>query len=219
MPAEMSPTGSEHTVVGHGDVEAGMRGSMETETDRPPVQEMQETKYKDDLVGAYSVMSCQFSDYQVVWDGPNDPCNPQNWPHGKKMRTTLLYGSTTMCATFVSKISHRWESRGKLTAGIIDLLLSSCFRRSTVRNWRGSLNLGIVTICFGIRLRSRAMGAAVGGVWEKNQRHRADVHLCLLQVSDPFFAAAMLRADVLSAATATAENIQTIFICRFFGGV
>ena len=38
----------------------------------------------------------------VVWDGPDDPSNPQNFPRGKKIRLTLLFGLTTMCATFVS---------------------------------------------------------------------------------------------------------------------
>lgn len=26
----------------------------------------------------------------VVWDGPNDPANPQNWPHRKRWQITAL---------------------------------------------------------------------------------------------------------------------------------
>lgn len=40
----------------------------------------------------------------VVWDGPNDPGNPQNWPRSKKYRVTVFYASLTFCLTFASSV-------------------------------------------------------------------------------------------------------------------
>lgn len=42
--------------------------------------------------------------YFVNFDGPDDPYRPMNWPLKKKMITTLLYGMTTMTATFASAV-------------------------------------------------------------------------------------------------------------------
>ncbi|KAI8942043.1 hypothetical protein NX059_000147 [Plenodomus lindquistii] len=41
-------------------------------------------------------------DVLVDFDGPNDPYRPINWPTKKKITTTLLYGLTTMSATWAS---------------------------------------------------------------------------------------------------------------------
>ncbi|KAK7621394.1 major facilitator superfamily domain-containing protein, partial [Phyllosticta citricarpa] len=43
-------------------------------------------------------------DVIVDFDGPDDPYNPINWPTRKKVVTTLLYGFTTMGATWASSI-------------------------------------------------------------------------------------------------------------------
>ncbi|KAK8159651.1 putative MFS multidrug transporter [Phyllosticta citrichinensis] len=43
-------------------------------------------------------------DVVVDFDGPDDPYNPINWPTRKKVVTTLLYGFTTMGATWASSI-------------------------------------------------------------------------------------------------------------------
>lgn len=40
----------------------------------------------------------------VNFDGPDDPYRPENWPTRKKAVTTLLYGLTTMGATWSSAI-------------------------------------------------------------------------------------------------------------------
>jgi hypothetical protein len=45
------------------------------------------------------------SEEQIVdFDGPDDPYRPQNWPFRKKVLTTLLYGLTTMGATWSSAV-------------------------------------------------------------------------------------------------------------------
>ena len=43
-------------------------------------------------------------DVIVDFDGPDDPYRPLNWPFRKKAITTLLYGLTTMSATFASSV-------------------------------------------------------------------------------------------------------------------
>lgn len=40
----------------------------------------------------------------VDFDGPDDPYRPLNWPFAKKAITTVLYGLTTMGATFASSV-------------------------------------------------------------------------------------------------------------------
>lgn len=42
------------------------------------------------------------ADVIVDFDGPNDPYRPMNWPTKKKVLTTLMYGMTTMTATWAS---------------------------------------------------------------------------------------------------------------------
>jgi hypothetical protein len=44
------------------------------------------------------------AEYIVDFDGPDDPYRPANWPFRKKCITTLLYGMTTMGATFMSTV-------------------------------------------------------------------------------------------------------------------
>jgi DHA1 family multidrug resistance protein-like MFS transporter len=42
------------------------------------------------------------ADVLVDFDGPDDPYRPMNWPTKKKIITTMLYGLTTMTATWAS---------------------------------------------------------------------------------------------------------------------
>jgi hypothetical protein len=45
------------------------------------------------------------TDAEIVdFDGPDDPYHPLNWPFRKKVITTLLYGLTTMGATWASSV-------------------------------------------------------------------------------------------------------------------
>ena len=43
-------------------------------------------------------------EYIVDFDGPDDPYKPLNWPFRKKVMTTMIYGLTTMGATFASSV-------------------------------------------------------------------------------------------------------------------
>jgi hypothetical protein len=40
----------------------------------------------------------------IVWDGPNDPENPMNWPTSKKWIITISLGMITFCVTFASSV-------------------------------------------------------------------------------------------------------------------
>ena len=40
----------------------------------------------------------------VDFDGPDDPYHPLNWPFGKKVATTLIYGLTTMGSTWATSV-------------------------------------------------------------------------------------------------------------------
>ena len=40
----------------------------------------------------------------IVWDGPNDPENPINWPARKKWIVTVTLGFMTFCVTFASSV-------------------------------------------------------------------------------------------------------------------
>lgn len=40
----------------------------------------------------------------IVWDGPNDPENPMNWPASKKWIITVVLGFMTFCVTFASSV-------------------------------------------------------------------------------------------------------------------
>ncbi|KAL1603260.1 hypothetical protein SLS59_004356 [Nothophoma quercina] len=42
------------------------------------------------------------ADVLVDFDGPDDPYRPMNWPTKKKVLTTMMYGMTTMTATWAS---------------------------------------------------------------------------------------------------------------------
>jgi hypothetical protein len=40
----------------------------------------------------------------IVWNGPNDPENPMNWPLLKKWIITVTFGLITFCVTFASSV-------------------------------------------------------------------------------------------------------------------
>ncbi|GFZ43771.1 Uncharacterized MFS-type transporter [Saitozyma sp. JCM 24511] len=137
----------------------------------PPIREKAGGEYKDDL---------------VTFDGPEDPANPMNWSRGKKIRVTLMYGSTTMCATFASSI---FSSASSFVAA----------------------QFGISTEVSILGLSLFLLGFVVGPIFWGPFSEVYGRRMTLI--------APMFVFICFSAATATAENIQTIMICRFFGGV
>ncbi|WVF66242.1 hypothetical protein IAT40_000982 [Kwoniella sp. CBS 6097] len=122
----------------------------------------------------------------VDWEGPDDPENPQNWPHRMKVRVTLLYGMTTACATFSSSIF-------------------SAASQFVARDYGISTEVSILGLSLFL------LGFTVGPVLFAPV---SEVYGRKIALVIPMFI-----FICFSAATATAENIQTIFITRFFGGM
>lgn len=53
---------------------------------------------------AISPQDRSWKDDIVTFDSKDDPQNPKNWSYNRKVLTTFLYGSTTMCSTFASSV-------------------------------------------------------------------------------------------------------------------
>ncbi|KAH8693177.1 putative MFS multidrug transporter [Talaromyces proteolyticus] len=124
-------------------------------------------------------------DVLVDFEGPDDPYHPRNWGFYKKSVTTVLYGLTTMGATWasavyspgISQISHDFNVGKEVSLlGVTFLLLGFGF---------GPL------------------------IWAP----LSEIYGRKAAVMTPYFIAA-----IFSFGTATAKDIQTVLITRFFAG-
>ncbi|EKG14026.1 Major facilitator superfamily [Macrophomina phaseolina MS6] len=125
-------------------------------------------------------------DVVVDFDGPDDPYRPLNWDNKKKIITTVLYGFTTMGATFSSSV----YSAG--TQQIAD--------EFSVGRTVSTLGTSLLLFGFGI---GPLLWAPLSEVYGRKPA-----------VLAPYFISA-----VFAFGTATAKDIQTIMITRFFAGV
>ena len=126
------------------------------------------------------------ADTVVEFDGIDDPYRPLNWPFRKKAVTTLLYGFTTMGATFASSVY----------SPVVDQLSQQYHVGTEVT----LLGLSLLLIGFGL---GPLLWAPLSEVYGRKPA-----------VLVPYFLAA-----VFSFGTATAKDIQTILITRFFTGL
>lgn len=142
------------------------------------------------------------SDKIVSFDGPADPLRPLNWPVKKKIITTVLYGMTTAGATWLSSVYTAAESSiskefhvGEEVSTLgITLFLFGCVPPLIYLD-----DSGLIEISFGLGpLLWAPMSEAYGRK---------------LAVLPPFFV-----ASCFTFGTATAKDIQTILITRFFAG-
>ena len=125
-------------------------------------------------------------DVIVDFDGPDDPYHPLNWPAKKKVVTTVLYGLTTMGATWASSVYS-----------------------PAVTQIAQKFDVGTEVSLLGLTLL--LFGFGVGPlVWAP----LSEVYGRKAAVLTPYFIAA-----VFSFGTATAKDIQTVLITRFFAGV
>ncbi|KAI9371207.1 major facilitator superfamily domain-containing protein [Aspergillus egyptiacus] len=124
-------------------------------------------------------------DVIVDFDGPDDPYRPMNWSFGKKATTTVLYGLTTMGATWASAIYSTGSAEVSSQFGVGEEVST----------------LGTSLLLFGFGLGPL--------VWaplsELYGRRRA--------VLIPYFIAA-----IFSFGSATAKDLQTLMLTRFFTG-
>lgn len=143
----------------------------------------------------------------VDFNGPADIHRPMNWPLKKKVVTTLLYGLTTCWITFASAI---------YSAGIRDISVEF-----HVSSEVASSGVSLVVFGFGLGpLLWAPLSEMYGRKWvvlivcatcyliNHNLTHlKTDLR-------QPYFIAA-----IFAFGTATAKDIQTVLITRFFTGL
>jgi hypothetical protein len=125
-------------------------------------------------------------DVVVTFDGSDDPYNPLNWAFRKKVVTTVLYGFTTMGATWASSVYSPAVGQ-----------VADEFHVS-----KEVSTLGLSLLLFGFGL-GPLLWAPLSEVFGRKPA-----------VLVPYFIAA-----VFSFGTATAKDIQTVLITRFFAGL
>lgn len=121
----------------------------------------------------------------VDFEGPDDPYRPVNWTFRKKAVTTVLYGLTTMGATWASSIYSTGQAQISREFGVSSEVST----------------LGTTLLLFGLGL-GPLVWAPLSEVFGRKPA-----------VLAPYFVAA-----VMSFGTATAKDIQTIMLTRFFTG-
>lgn len=124
--------------------------------------------------------------YLIVWDGPNDPENPMNWPNGRKWLYTIVLGSTTFCVTFASSV---FSTATAVTAEIFHV------------------SLEVMTLGTSLFVLGFAFGPLLWGPMSE-----------LFGRKKPLFTGYFIFA-IFQIATAVSQNIESIMLTRFFGGV
>ncbi|KAL4766169.1 MFS transporter [Aspergillus foveolatus] len=124
-------------------------------------------------------------DVIVDFDGPDDPYQPLNWGFRKKAITTVLYGLTTMGATWASAIYSTGVDQVSSEFGIGEEVST----------------LGTTLLLFGFGL-GPLVWAPLSEVYGRKPA-----------VLGPYFIAA-----IFSFGSATAKDVQTLMLTRFFTG-
>lgn len=122
----------------------------------------------------------------IVFDGPDDPDNPQNWPRQKKWQITVIMGLMTLCITFASSV---FSTATRVTA--------TQFHVSTE----------VMTLGTSLFVLGFAVGPIIWGPGSELWGRRK-----------PLFTGFFLFI-IFQIPVAVAVNLQTIMLCRFFGGV
>ncbi|KAL3480240.1 major facilitator superfamily domain-containing protein [Aspergillus californicus] len=124
-------------------------------------------------------------DVIVDFDGPDDPYRPLNWSFRKKAITTVLYGLTTMGATWASAIYSAGTEEVSSQFGVGEEVST----------------LGTTLLLFGFGL-GPLVWAPLSEVYGRKPA-----------VLGPYFIAA-----IFSFGSATAKDLQTLMLTRFFTG-
>jgi hypothetical protein len=107
---------------------------LQTTTSRQRVTRTQSLTRRNTNRGRFShpLSHIKTTDAEIVdFDGDDDPYRPLNWPFRKKVITTLLYGLTTMGATWssavyspaVEQISHQYHVGSEVSLLGVSFLL------------------------------------------------------------------------------------------------
>ncbi|PWY67301.1 MFS multidrug transporter [Aspergillus eucalypticola CBS 122712] len=124
-------------------------------------------------------------DVIVDFEGPDDPYRPMNWSFRKKAITTILYGLTTMGATWASSIFSTGTKQIDAEFGVGEEV--------------GTLGTTLLLFGFGL---GPLVWAPLSEVYGRKPA-----------VLAPYFIAA-----IFSFGTATAKDLQTVMLTRFFCG-
>jgi MFS transporter, DHA1 family, multidrug resistance protein len=122
----------------------------------------------------------------IVWDGPEDPRNPMNWPQGRKWLYTVVLGSMTFCITFASSV---FSTATVVTAEIFNV------------------SIEVMTLGTSLFVLGFALGPIIWGPMSE-----------LFGRKKPLFIGFFIFA-IFQIATAVAQNLYTIMLTRFFGGL
>lgn len=122
----------------------------------------------------------------IVWDGPDDPENPMNWPRSRKWLYTVVLGLMTFCITFASSV---FSTATAVTAKVF------------------GVSLEVMTLGTSLFVLGFAVGPLVWGPMSE-----------LFGRKKPLFIGFFIFA-IFQIATAVAQNLYTVMLTRFFGGV
>ncbi|KAF9637313.1 putative mfs multidrug protein [Lasiodiplodia theobromae] len=121
----------------------------------------------------------------VVWNGPEDPDNPMNWPQWYKWLITGTLGMMTFCITFASSV---FSTATMVTAQVFNV------------------STEVMTLGTSLFVLGFAFGPIMWGPFSELYGRKYPLFF-------GFFVFAIFQIPV-----AVAQNLQTIMICRFFGG-
>ncbi|MCJ1283932.1 hypothetical protein MMC26_003263 [Xylographa opegraphella] len=125
-------------------------------------------------------------EYVVEFDGPDDPCHPQNWPLKKKVGIALMLGYTTLVSAFTSSIFSA------ATQAVAD--------QFAVSAEVGLLGLSLYVLGF-------ATGPLAWAPLSELKGRRFPLVF------------SMFGFSIFQIGVATGKDLQTVLLCRFFGGV
>ncbi|KAB2571733.1 putative transporter [Lasiodiplodia theobromae] len=121
----------------------------------------------------------------VVWNGPEDPDNPMNWPQWYKWLITGTLGMMTFCITFASSV---FSTATMVTAQVFNV------------------STEVMTLGTSLFVLGFAFGPIMWGPFSELYGRKYPLFF-------GFFVFSIFQIPV-----AVAQNLQTIMICRFFGG-
>ncbi|KAI9675315.1 MAG: hypothetical protein M1817_001218 [Caeruleum heppii] len=133
------------------------------------------------------------SDPNIVdWDGPDDPSNPFNWPKSKKWSVTVVVALMTFCTTFSSSVfSTATYATAELYGVSVEVMvLGTSLFVLVIEQWQGF-----------------AVGPIIWGPL-------SELYGRMIPLFGGFAGFIIFQIPV-----AVAQNVHTIMLCRFFGGV
>ncbi|KAI9735398.1 MAG: hypothetical protein M1818_006404 [Claussenomyces sp. TS43310] len=122
----------------------------------------------------------------IVFDGPDDPGNPQNWSTLRRGCITVMLGLMTLCVTFASSV---FSTATVATAELFDVS-------------EEVMILGTSLFVIGF-----AVGPLIWGPMSEVFGRKI-----------PLFSGYAIFV-IFNIPVAVAQNVETIMLCRFFGGV